>query len=125
MDKSHAPIKDENKEATIYHYPLGIEVQKTNMGDIIAINKHGMPTLPGSSGSPIILEKKIVGIHVARGEDTDEQAKFRGRLFNICRDNTYVKLSNISQDYNDGSFTAIELKEQKQKKKNNIQKQTI
>ena len=55
-------------EGVIYHYPLG-KTERCNTGPLLKSNKekdsfHKINTLFGSSGAPIFVDEKLIGIHL-------------------------------------------------------------
>lgn len=103
MDISNTPISGK-KSVKIYHYPFGIEIQRLNKGFIFSgNNNHTMPTLGGSSGAPIILDDKIIGIHSGAHEFQGGKAEFRGETLDFSKHNYYVRMSDIRADLSDFS----------------------
>jgi len=101
MERSHAAVNSK-KSVSIYHYPFGIEIQRLNKGFIISgNNNHTIPTLGGSSGAPIILDGKIIGIHSGAHEFEGGTVEFRKEKLDFSRHNYYVRMSNISDDLSD------------------------
>lgn len=101
MERSHTPINDK-KSVTIYHYPFGMEIQRINKGFILPGNdNHTIPTLGGSSGAPIILDNKIIGIHSGAHEFGGGTAEFKGEVLDFSKHNYYVRMSNIGEDLTD------------------------
>lgn len=101
MERSHTNINSK-KSVTIYHYPFGIEIQRINNGFILSDNNsHTIPTLVGSSGAPIILDNKIIGIHSGAHEFGGGTAEFRGENLDFSKHNYYVRMSNIMEDLTD------------------------
>jgi hypothetical protein len=101
MERSHTPVNSK-KSVTIYHYPFGIEIQRLNKGFIFSNNdNHTIPTLGGSSGAPIILDGKIIGIHSGAHEFEGGETEFRGEKLDFSKHNYYVRMSNVMEDLSD------------------------
>jgi hypothetical protein len=97
LKKSKAPGKNNSIVATINQYPTFFDWYVKINGLVYHdgdIGYHNIPTLPGSSGSAIIVNNKIVGVHSDSGEklSSGEEVKYRGKNI-LVKDNRFDLIS--------------------------------
>ena len=86
----------------IYHYPWGQELLRLNTGRVNqekgAQIYYRAATLPGSSGGPVVMNEKLIGIHVSSGTPSQETVSYDSETLNVYEDNVYISLEGIHLD---------------------------
>ena len=101
MERSHDPILTK-KKVSLIHYPFAIEDQRINEGFILKdLDLHIIPSLGGSSGAPLILNGKIIGIHSGAVEKKGGIVEYKGEILDFYKHNSFVRLSNIKDNLSD------------------------
>jgi len=102
VDHSHI---NRGKVRYVYHYPWGKSELRLN-GGTIKSDKQGIPqkkyevdTMPGSSGAPVVVDERLIGIHTQEGDPSGEFVEYDGKRYNLTHNNTYVSM--IYVDFND------------------------
>lgn len=98
VDHSHI---GRGKVRYVYHYPWGKRELRLNKGKIksdiqgIHQKKYEVDTMPGSSGAPVVVDEKLIGIHVQEGDRSGEFFEYDGERYNLTHNNTYVSMIDV------------------------------
>lgn len=96
----HDHIK-RGKVRYVYHYPWGKRELRLNKGKIksdiqdIPQKKYEVDTMPGSSGAPVVVDEKLIGIHIQEGDPSGEFVEYDGERYNLTHNNTYVSMTYV------------------------------
>lgn len=96
-----AEKRRKRKHIKIHHYPLGVEDQRVNMGDLDpnAHKAHYVSTLPGSSGAPIFNSggTAIIGIHKGAGNQI-KKVQYTGKIIKNLKGQEFSLSDNNEYD---------------------------
>ena len=98
MQRSHDSILSK-KKASLVHYPFAVKDQRINTGFILeTFDLHTIPSLGGSSGAPLIINEKIIGIHSGAVAKKGGNTEYKGKILDFYTHNSFVRLSDIKED---------------------------